>query len=275
MKFSDECLELFGTIDLYKLFNLDRNGKLTDSKIKKAYYQLSILWHPDRFAAEEFSEADRDLATKKFQVVGRCFSILSDIEKRKLYDETGSLDDDDMEANTNDKDWASVWRGMFKEVTKKDIEEYLRKFRGSSKEMEDVKQAYIKHKGSMSKILSTVIGADVHNEDRIREIIRYFIDKGEAEAYAKFVNEPPSARIKRIKQAEREAKESEKVLKEMQKKEGMGESATGTSGGGGDLASIILAKQQKRGRQQIDFLAQLEQKYAQPQPKRKKGSRKE
>jgi hypothetical protein len=105
------------------------------------------------------------------------------------------------------------------------------------------------------------------------------------------VNEPPSARIKRIKQAEREAKESEKVLKEMQKKEGMGESATGTSGGGGDLASIILAKQQKRGRQQvvasnlgfvsdnqkikIDFLAQLEQKYAQPQPKRKKGSRKE
>jgi hypothetical protein len=90
-------------------------------------------------------------------VVGRCFSILSDIEKRKLYDETGgwliisvsrfsyphlilfhlltwhlagSLDDDDMEANTNDKDWASVWRGMFKEVTKKDIEEYLRKFRG-------------------------------------------------------------------------------------------------------------------------------------------------
>jgi predicted SpoU family rRNA methylase len=40
------------------------------------------------------------------------------------------LDEEENLSDTN-KDWINVWRGMFKKVTKEDIEEYLRKFRGN------------------------------------------------------------------------------------------------------------------------------------------------
>jgi DnaJ family protein C protein 9 len=84
---------------------------------------------------------------------------------------------------------------------------------GSKKEQEDVKEAYVKYKGDMNKILDTVIGVEVDQWDRIREIIRHFIELGEVEAYPKFVNEKPEVRVKRLKRAEKEAKEAEKLLK--------------------------------------------------------------
>jgi DnaJ family protein C protein 9 len=59
------------------------------NSVKKAYYQQSILWHPDRFSSAQHNDADRDMATKKFQIIGKVYSILSDKQKRKIYDETG------------------------------------------------------------------------------------------------------------------------------------------------------------------------------------------
>lgn len=82
--------------------------------------------------------------------------------------------------------------------------------------MEDVKLAYVKFKGNLDKIFATVIGADVENEDRIREIIRYYIELGEVEDYPKFSNEPPSKRAKRLDKAKREALEAKVALKEIQ-----------------------------------------------------------
>lgn len=58
--------------------------------------------------------------------------------------------------------------------------------------MDDVKREYLKHKGNMDRILSCVVGAEVMHEDRIREIIRHFIERGEVPAYERFVNEPAS-----------------------------------------------------------------------------------
>lgn len=82
--------------------------------------------------------------------------------------------------------------------------------------MEDVKMAYVKYKGDLDKIFETVIGADVENEDRIREIIRYYIELGEVEEYQKFKNEPIKKRAKRIAKSKKEAQEAKKALKEIQ-----------------------------------------------------------
>jgi DnaJ family protein C protein 9 len=52
--------------------------------VKRAYYKKSLKVHPDRVGEE-----DKENATEKFQTLGKVYSILSDKEKRKIYDETG------------------------------------------------------------------------------------------------------------------------------------------------------------------------------------------
>lgn len=55
------------------------------STVKRAYYKQSLKVHPDRASDEE-----KENATEKFQTLGKVYSILSDGEKRKIYDETGN-----------------------------------------------------------------------------------------------------------------------------------------------------------------------------------------
>lgn len=52
--------------------------------VKKGYYKKSLAYHPDRV-----SGTDKDVATKKFQVLSQVYNILSDDGRRAEYDETG------------------------------------------------------------------------------------------------------------------------------------------------------------------------------------------
>jgi len=52
--------------------------------VRKAYYKLSLKVHPDRVAADEL-----ELATRKFQALGKIYEILSDDDRRAVYDEDG------------------------------------------------------------------------------------------------------------------------------------------------------------------------------------------
>ena len=52
--------------------------------VKRAYRRLSLKVHPDRVGKKE-----KKAATCKFQVLGKVYSILSDTDKRAIYDETG------------------------------------------------------------------------------------------------------------------------------------------------------------------------------------------
>lgn len=53
--------------------------------VKKAFFKQSLRCHPDR-CVEESAKKE---ATEKFQIISRAYAILSDEEKRKVYDETG------------------------------------------------------------------------------------------------------------------------------------------------------------------------------------------
>ena len=52
--------------------------------MKKAYRKLSIKVHPDKAAPSE-----QESATKKFQTLSQIYAILSDHDKRAIYDESG------------------------------------------------------------------------------------------------------------------------------------------------------------------------------------------
>ena len=52
--------------------------------VKKGYHKVSLKVHPDRVPEEGKEEA-----TLKFQTLGKVYCILSNKEKRAVYDETG------------------------------------------------------------------------------------------------------------------------------------------------------------------------------------------
>ena len=66
--------------DLYGVLGVER--KADDKKLKSAYRKLAKKYHPDA------NPGDKD-AEQKFKDVGEAYAILSDPEKRKLYDQFG------------------------------------------------------------------------------------------------------------------------------------------------------------------------------------------
>ena len=54
-----------------------------DNQIKKAYRKLSMKWHPDK------NQDNIEEATSKFQKISEAYSILSNKEKRSMYDQVG------------------------------------------------------------------------------------------------------------------------------------------------------------------------------------------
>lgn len=68
--------------DYYKILGLSKN--CSDEEIKKAYKKLALKWHPDK------NRGNEPEAQKKFQEIAKAYSVLSDPEKRKHYDITGT-----------------------------------------------------------------------------------------------------------------------------------------------------------------------------------------
>ena len=108
--------------------------------MKKAYHKLSLVTHPDRVNADEKADA-----TEKFKILSKIYFILSDDDKRKIYDENGYRDDDYV--IEEDFDWMAYWRTKFKKITVDDIDSFRDSYVGSRLEAEDLKKAYLDAKG--------------------------------------------------------------------------------------------------------------------------------
>jgi len=69
-------------IDLYEVLGI--NSSATKAEIKKAYHKAALAHHPDKVAAEEREEAEI-----RFKASKQAYEILSDDQKRSLYDTHG------------------------------------------------------------------------------------------------------------------------------------------------------------------------------------------
>ena len=67
--------------DLYKIMGVKRDA--SEAEIKKAFKKLAIKYHPDK------NQDDPEGAKEKFQKIANAYEILSDEEKRRIYDQTG------------------------------------------------------------------------------------------------------------------------------------------------------------------------------------------
>ena len=66
---------------LYDLLEVSKNS--SDEEIKKAYRKLALKWHPDR------NPNSKEEAETKFKEISKAYEILSDKEKRDMYDKFG------------------------------------------------------------------------------------------------------------------------------------------------------------------------------------------
>lgn len=67
--------------DYYEILGISPNA--SSQEIKKAYRRLAVKYHPDK------NRDDSKEAEEKFKEVSEAYKILSDVEKRKVYDEYG------------------------------------------------------------------------------------------------------------------------------------------------------------------------------------------
>jgi len=238
----ESCKQYFNASTLYDVLGIEKGS--SEEIVKKAYYKQSLQVHPDRVNPEE-----KENATEKFKTLGQVYSILSDTEKRKLYDETGSVDGEELLM-----DWEDYWRLLFKKVSKEDIIEFEKKYKGSEEERVDIKQLYNRFKGDKNKIMNSVLCATIDDEPRITEILQKMIDDGEVNSYKAFTSETKKKRDARNRKANREAQMAEKLAEEM----GINKSLDGTEDG---LRALILQRNKNREAASANFFSALEAKY--------------
>lgn len=65
-------------VDYYKVLGLQKNASQDD--IRKSYGRLALQWHPDK------NPSNKEEAEKKFKAVAEAYEVLSDAQKRSLYD---------------------------------------------------------------------------------------------------------------------------------------------------------------------------------------------
>ena len=68
--------------EYYEILEIDKNA--TNETVKKNYRKLAAKWHPDRHPPE-----NKSVAEEKFKTIAQAYEVLSDPEKRKIYDQFG------------------------------------------------------------------------------------------------------------------------------------------------------------------------------------------
>lgn len=241
MTLLDDIEEFFGTKNLYQVVNVDKDA--TTEQVKKAYRKASLKIHPDRVP-----ESEKDKATKKFQVLAQVHYVLSDEEKRKLYDNHGVIAND--EGLESEADWSNYWRLLFPKISEKDIQTYLDSYVGTKEEEEDLITLYNRYQGDLDKISETHIA---FNEEETTNLLKKLIKEKKIPNYSKFSKESQSRKDKRQKRANKEAKQAEKFKDELKSKTGK------------DLDNIddLTALIRKKSQGGFDsMIASLEAKYA-------------
>jgi DnaJ-class molecular chaperone len=90
--------------DYYEILGLDRNASPDD--IRKKYRQLASKYHPDKL-----DESEKSSGEEKFKEAKEAYEILSDPEKKSVYDQYGHRDSSE---NSFSRGQSQTW--MFKDM---------------------------------------------------------------------------------------------------------------------------------------------------------------
>lgn len=94
--------------DYYEVLGIKKNASIDE--IKKAYRGLAMRYHPDRVSDDEKKSAE-----EKFKEISEAYAVLSDSNKRNLYDQYGHSGIDQRYAYEDifkEADFGSIFQGM-------------------------------------------------------------------------------------------------------------------------------------------------------------------
>ncbi|TAM41598.1 molecular chaperone DnaJ [bacterium] len=94
--------------DYYEILGVAKSASLEE--IRKSYRELALRYHPDRVPAEQKKEAE-----EKFKELSEAYAVLSDAQKRALYDQYGHSGIDQRYAQEDifkGADFNNVFSGM-------------------------------------------------------------------------------------------------------------------------------------------------------------------
>jgi DnaJ family protein C protein 9 len=285
------------SVDLYAVLSLKSDANLDD--IKRSYRRHALIYHPDKHASS--SDAVKADASTKFQQIGFAYAVLSDDKRKARYDKTG-MTDEGFEMGAGEDGWEAYFEEMFERVTRGKLDEMKEEYQGkhcnrfprtkayanagagSAEEVDDIKSAYTETGGSIGEIMTYIPHSTHDDEARFIILITSLISKGvlvSLPAWESSVNDEKS-RLVRKKQGDKEAKEAEKLAKELgvwdefygtgkagaRKGKGKGkkdESADANKEDHSALQALILKKKKNMD----GFFDNLASKYAEPESKAK------
>lgn len=108
-------------MDYYEILGVNKSA--TNTEIKKAYRKLALKWHPDK------NPERKEEAEKKFKEISEAYEVLSDKEKRDVYDRYGKEGLMQGGGGYNDYDFGGDFHG-FHGFHFRDPEEVFREFFG-------------------------------------------------------------------------------------------------------------------------------------------------
>lgn len=245
-------------IDLYETLCVSTTASPVE--IKKAYKKLSLQYHPDKIQQLQTNE-DKD----HFPKIQLAYSVLSDPQKRKIYDTTGSYGDS-AEGATGDFDWKQYFQNMTEKITIDMIDEDREKYQGSSEEQDDILHNFVYYEGDFLRLFEVIphLEFDETLENRVFEIVdtavtkqNISIDKTMSRTWEKYKKSRKTKVKQMLKKMAKEAHEASELAKKIGQKKANSEK---------ELRAMI---QKKNAGRMDDLILSLEAKYGRPKGKKR------
>ncbi|KAL4452266.1 hypothetical protein ABPG75_007928 [Micractinium tetrahymenae] len=214
---------------LYEALGVERTA--SQEEIRKAFRKLALALHPDKNPGDAS-------AVEKFQTLQKVYGILSNPDKRKVYDQTGSVEDSEELAGEKFNELYEYYRSMYAPVTEDDLDAFHQQFRGGQEERAEVLKYYQQFKGDMGKVFEWVMCSDeAADSHRFMDLLDAAIKAKEVPPFAKY-----AAWTKRVA-----AKPRPKPGAAAGRAGGKGKKAGKGGGGGGDEAALVAAIRGRQG----------------------------
>eukprot|EP00928_Gymnodinium_smaydae_P095020 TRINITY_DN8098_c0_g1_i2.p1 TRINITY_DN8098_c0_g1~~TRINITY_DN8098_c0_g1_i2.p1 ORF type:complete len:272 (-),score=72.89 TRINITY_DN8098_c0_g1_i2:134-949(-) len=234
--------------DLYATLGV-ANRSASLAELKRAYHQRALRVHPDKCP-------DDPAATEEFQRLCHAYEVLSNPERRKIYDETGThegTDDADVSA------MAAYLRKVFPKLDGESIDRFSQSYRESAVEREDVLKFVSQQAGDCTNLLEVIMCSEPEDIPRFVTMIDGFFGDGSLE------EEFRASYKASLPKLQRAAKRSMAERRKLQAEAPAAVSARSAGAASGDgLEALAALMRQRRQDSSEDLMARLEAKYAKP-----------